>query len=43
MNVRPLQYTYLNDSEHDNLLLNNFNDYKSHKQELEFHMVKEEA
>ncbi|OOP74679.1 N-6 DNA methylase [Clostridium beijerinckii] len=43
MNVSPLQYTYLDDSEHDNLLFNKFNDYKSYKQELEFHMVKEEA
>lgn len=43
MDIRPLQYTYLDDSEHDNLLLNKFNDYKSHKQELEFYMVKEEA
>lgn len=43
MDIRPLQYTYLNDSEYDNLLLNKFNDYKSHKQELEFYMVKEEA
>lgn len=43
MNISPLQYTYLDDSEHDNLLFNKFNDYKSHKQELEFYMVKEEA
>ena len=43
MNIRPLQYTYLNDIEQDNLLFNKFNDYKSNKQELEFYMVKEEA
>lgn len=43
MQIRPFQYTYLNDNERYNLLVNKFNDYQSHKQELKFYMVKEEA
>lgn len=43
MEVRPLQYTYLNDNEVSNLLMNSYNDYNYDKQEIEYQLVKERA
>ncbi|WBW98092.1 N-6 DNA methylase [Oceanirhabdus sp. W0125-5] len=46
MNVRPLQYTYLNDQDYQNLIINKFNDYKPHRadrKKFQNYFLKEEA
>lgn len=43
MNIRPLQYTYLNDEEYQNLLMNKFNDYETKRKALKNKLIKEEA
>jgi hypothetical protein len=43
MDVKPLQYVYLDDDEISNLVINNYNDYRYDRSELKYELVKEEA
>ena len=43
MDIRPLQYTYLNDEEYQNLLMNKFNDYEPKRKALKNKIIKEMA